>query len=384
VQAVPRASDSTNIEPGGLRQADDAARSSTPRSGQAATTPRSKAFPLADADSWQVTILAGSPTASGTVDGTGSSARFASPKGMSIDVQGNAYTVDNFCGTLRKITPAGEVTTLAGPAGSCVFGDADGTGTHARFNGPSGTTVDRTGNIYVADSGNCTLRKVTPPGTVTTVAGAPSVCVSKDGPRSAARFNHLAGVAVDQTGIVYVTSWNDCTVRAVRANGSVVTVAGASAVCATVDGGPRKARFNHPSGIALGPDGNFYIADETGCTIRKMTPEGFVSTIAGKPDQCGSADGTKASARFNVPSWTAVDYLGNVNVSDYLNLTIRKVTSAGVVTTLAGQTGVSGSTDGIGSSALFNHPDGIAVDVNGTVYVADRNNNIVRTMAFLP
>jgi sugar lactone lactonase YvrE len=239
------------------------------------------------------------------------------------------------------------------------------------------------GNVYVADSANCTLRKVTSLGRVTTLAGAPSVCVSIDGPQSVARFNYLAGVAVNRMGIVYVTSWNDCTVRRVSADGSVLTVAGISKACASVDGNSRNARFNHPSGIALGPDGNFYIADETGCTIRKMTPAGVVSTIAGKPDHCGSADGVRSSAQFNVPSWTAVDSLGNVYVSDYLNFTIRRVTPAGVVTTLAGRTGVSGSTDGVGSSALFNHPDGIAVDGDGTVYVADRNNNIVRSLSLL-
>lgn len=342
------------------------------------------AFSLVTTESWRSATLAGSATTSGNADGSGTSALFASPKGMSVDAQGNAYTVDNFCGTLRKITPTGTVTTLAGPAGACVFGSADGTGVNARFNSPSGTTVDQAGNVYVADSGNCTLRKVTPLGAVTTLAGAPSVCVSIDGPPSVARFNYLAGVAVDKAGVVYVTSWDDCTVRTVSASGDVATIAGVSALCSTADGSRTRARFNHPSGIALGPNGNFYIADEIGCTIRDMTPAGVVSTIAGKPDRCGSADGKKTSAQFNVPSWTAVDSSGNVYVTDYLNFTIRKVTPAGQVSTLAGQTGVSGDADGTGSSAFFNHPDGIAADSRGTVYVADRNNNLIRTLTLLP
>jgi hypothetical protein len=313
-----------------------------------------------------VTTLAGSAGSGGHTDGTGSEALFASPKAMSTDHAGNIYTVDNFCGTLRKITPNGNVTTIAGPTTGCAFGSTDGTGSAARFNSPSGTTVDSAGNIYVADSGNCSLRKVTRAGMVTTVAGSPSACVSMDGPKSVARFNHLAGAAVDKADNIYVTSWYDCTVRKVTQAGEVSTVAGVSALCSSVDGEGSGARFGNPSGIAVGSDGNFFIADETGCAIRKMTPSGVVTTLAGKIGSCGSADGTRDAARFNVPSWTAVDESGNVYVSDYLNFTVRKVSRTGVVTTLAGLAGTIGSADGV------------AVDSAANVYVADRNNNTIR------
>lgn len=303
-------------------------------------------FIRAGTENGLVTTLAGSPGVGGYMNGTGSQAWFLSPKAMSTDSKGNIYTVDNFCGTLRKITARGEVTTIAGPTPSmgCAFGNVDGTGSAARFNSPSGTTVDSAGNIYVADSGNCTLRKVTPATVVTTVAGSPSVCISLDGPNSVARFNGLAGVAVDTTGNIYVTSWQDCTVRKVTQAGQVTTVAGVSGSCYEVDGTGSSARFSNPSGIAAAADGNFFVADETGCTIRKLTPSGVVTTLAGKAGTCGAADGTGASALFNVPSWTALDSAGNVYVSDYLNFTVRQVTPAGVVTTLAGVAGTAGST----------------------------------------
>lgn len=325
-----------------------------------------------------VTTLAGTAGSGGHTDGIGGLARFLSPKAMSTDQAGNIYTVDNFCGTLRKITPNGEVTTLAGPVNGCAFGNSDGTGDAARFNRPSGTTADSAGNIYVADSGNCTLRKVTPDGVVTTLAGSPSVCVSIDGTKDVARFNFLAGVAADLAGNIYVTSWNDCTVRRVNQAGTVTTIAGVSGLCSSVDGSGTDARFGNPSGIAMDSTGNFFIADETGCTIRKMTPTGAVTTLAGNAGNCASADGTGGDARFNVPSWTAVDPSGNVYVSDYLNFTVRAVSPAGVVTTLAGLAGTIGSADGRGIGAQFNHPDGIAADTAGNIYVADRNNNTVR------
>lgn len=325
-----------------------------------------------------VTTFAGTPGVGGHVDGTGTQALFLSPKAMSVDSAGNVYTVDNFCGTVRKITPAGVTSTIAGPPTACAFGAVDGTASDARFTSPSGTAVDPSGNVYIADSGNCTVRKLSTDGNVTTVAGQAYSCQSIDGDRNTARFNGIAGIDVGIDGNVYVTSWGDCTVRRVTPAGDVTTVAGVSAVCSSTDGTGTSARFGNPSGIASDGHGNFYIADETGCTVRAMTSAGVVTTLAGNPGTCGSADGQGANALFNVPSWSAVDRSGNVYISDYLNHTVRKVTQAGVVTTIAGLSGISGATNGAGPAALLNHPDGIAVDASGTVYVADRNNHDLR------
>jgi secreted PhoX family phosphatase len=143
-------------------------------------------------------VLAGVPSGIGSADGTGSAARFSYPKGVAVDGSGNVYVADYNNDTIRKVTPAGVVTTLAGSPG--VIGSADGTGSAAQFNSPQGVAVDGSGNVYVADSGNSTIRKVTPAGVVTTLAGSAGVNGSADGTGSAARFNSPAGVAVDGSG----------------------------------------------------------------------------------------------------------------------------------------------------------------------------------------
>lgn len=332
----------------------------------------------ARASVFNVTTLAGTAGPCGYADLTGSAAQFCSPKGMSVDTAGNIYTVDNFGGTLRKITPAGAVTTLAGLSG--FFGSADGTGSAARFSVPSGTAVDSNGNVYVADSGNCTVRKVTQAGVVTTLAGLAGNCAAADGTGSAAHFNGVAGIAVDSSNNIFVTGFGSCTIREITPLGVVTTFAGQDGVCDNVDSTGTAARFNHPSGIAIGTDGTMYVADEAGETIRRVSPLGVVSTLAGLPGVAGSMDGTGSGALFDVPSWTAVDKLGNVYATDYLNDTVREITPGGVVSTLAGLAGVIGSADGTGSAARFYQPDGIAVNSAGVVYVADRNNNTVREL----
>ena len=223
--------------------------------------------------------------------------------------------------TIRKVTPGGVVTTLAGLAGSS--GSADGMGSAARFSGPCGVAVDSAGNVYVADEGNNTIRKVTPGGVVTTLAGLAGSSGSADGTGSAARFNMPYGVAVDSAG-------------------------------------------------------NVYVADSYNDTIRKVTAGGVVTTLAGLAGSSGSADGTGSAAQFDLPMGVAVDSAGNVYVGDCENSTIRKVTAGGVVTTLAGQPGSSGNNDGVGSAARFYGPRGVAVDSAGKVYVADLWNNTIR------
>jgi hypothetical protein len=323
-----------------------------------------------------VTTLAGSAGLSGSVDGTNSNARFTYPYGITVDNGGNLYVTDAYNSNIREVTSNGVVTTLAGSAGQ--IGSVDGIGSAARFFGPAGVAADSAGNLYVADSGNSVLRKVTDAGMVTTMAGSAGQSGSADDPSSAARYFSPCGVAVDSAGNVYVADTYNSTIRKVTSDGGVTTLAGSAGMSGSADGTNNNARFNYPSGVAVDSVGNVYVADTYNSTIRKVMCGGVVTTLAGNPGQPGSTDGTGSAALFNYPSGVAVDGAGNVYVADSGNSTIRMVTSNGVVTTPAGNAGQSGSTDGTGSAALFNYPFGVAVDGAGNVYVADSGNSTIR------
>lgn len=324
-----------------------------------------------------VTTLAGTAGSSGNADGTGSAARFNQPYGVAADGSGNVYVTDFSNSTIRKIVASsGVVTTYAGtPPNS---GSTDGSGTVARFNGPRGATVDGSGNVYVADFTNHTIRKITAAGAVSTLAGVAGASGSADGTGSAARFYNPQGVVVDGSGNVFVADQNNHTIRKITPAGEVSTVAGTAGSNGSTDATGTAAWFNGPREIAIDGSGNLYVADTFNHTIRKITPAGVVSTLAGLAGNSGSADGTGSAARFNGPEGVAVDSSGNVYVADNSNHTIRKITPAGVVTTLAGFAGSTGTTDATGSAARFKNPLGIAVDGSGDLYVADLSNHTIR------
>ena len=320
--------------------------------------------------------LAGSPGSIGSSDGTGTAARFFNPYTVAVDINGHVYVGDTINSTIRKITPDGEVTTLAGLAGTP--GSADGTGSAARFNNPYGVAVDTNGNVYVGDTYNHTIRKVTPAGEVTTLAGLAGTSGSADGTGSAARFYQPEGAAVDGKGNVYVAEYLNHTIRKVTAAGVVTTLAGSAGNSGSADGTGSAARFWFPVGLAVDTGGNLYVADSGNQAIRKVTPAGVVTTIAGLFGVSGSTDGTGSAARFYYPYGVAVDNATNVYVADTSNFTIRKVTPERVVTTLAGLAQNYGSADGTGSAARFYYPDGVAVDTAGNLYVADGANDTIR------
>jgi sugar lactone lactonase YvrE len=214
-------------------------------------------------------------------------------------------------------------------------GSADGTGAAARFNGPSGVAVDGAGNVFVADNGNNTIRKVTPSGVVTTLAGTAGSYGSADGTGAAARFCSPSGVAVDGAGNVFVADGNN-TIRKITPSGVVTTFAGTAGSYGSADGTGGAARFSSPEGVAVDGAGNVFVADTGNNTVRKITPAGVVTTLAGSADSSGSADGTGAAARFNGPQGVAVDGSGNVFVADTGNNAIRKISTSGVVTTIVG------------------------------------------------
>ena len=263
-------------------------------------------------------------SSAGAADGTGSAAKFNSPSGLAVDSAGNIYVADKANNAIRMITSAGVVTTLAGTAGTSNTGSADGTGNAAKFNGPSGVAVDPSGNVFVADTTNNTIRKIASGGVVTTFAGAAS---------SPGALDNAVGIS---------------------------------------------ARFNGPKGIAADRAGNIYVADTSNHTIRMITPYGGVSTLAGIAGAPGSQNGTGTGAQFNSPTGVAVDGANNVYVADTGNQLIRKITPAGVVTTVAGLANTLGTTDGLGTAARFYNPTGIAVDPAGNLYVGDLGSSAIR------
>ena len=262
----------------------------------------------------QVTVLAGRPGYRGSTNGFGPNARFIIPRGLALDPAGNLYVADAY--TLRKVTPDGAVTTLAGQPG--YPGSADGFGTNAQFSWASGVAVDRAGTIYVAD--RYTIRKVTPAGEVTTLAGSPGHSGNVDGTGPAARFSDRdKAIAVDDSGTIYVADTYNNTIRKVSPNGEVTTLSGTN------------ASFARSAGIAIDRSGSLYIGDTANHTIRLL-----LTPLAGTAGKAGAADGPCARALFNQPRGLAFDSVGNLYVADSGNQAIRKITPAGFVSTLAG------------------------------------------------
>lgn len=349
-----------------------------------------------------VTTLAGQAGQRQVTDGTGSAARFYAPAGIVIDGSGNLIIADTCNNVFRKVTTAGVVTVFSGTpidenSHPVNVGATDGAAADATFHmgdspspdGPYGTPtftsvgsrtlgIDRNGNVYFADTMNDTLRKISPNGAVTTIAGSPGAQGSNDGTGAAARFDTPMGVAVDSSGNIFVADTANDMIRKVTPDGVVTTFAGAARQFGSNDGTGASAQFSNPSGIAIDTSDNLYVTDTVNHTIRKITPSGIVSTLAGLAGVSGTSDGSRTQARFNRPSGIAVDSSGNVYVADTGNHAIRKVSTSGTVTTIAGTLGTSGSSDGTGTAAQFNSPYGLTVDSSGVVYVADSINNTVR------
>ncbi|NII29427.1 hypothetical protein HB364_30385 [Pseudoflavitalea sp. X16] len=331
-----------------------------------------------------VTTLAGSTQ--GFADGTGAAAKFDSPSDVCVDDDGNVYVADRLNQRIRKITPAGVVTTLAGST----LGYVDGVGGAAKFSMPRGLGIGN-GGIYVADETNHRIRKVTLGGTVTTIAGSGQVGFG-DSTVTEARFYHPYDVCVSRYGSIFVVDEANHRIRKIR-NGQVTTLAGKYEGAA--DGAGAAAGFAYPTGIAVGPNGGpAYIADGYSNGIRKLTFETVIGGVLVDDDTAtgipvtkvmiktliestgGYVDGPINTAQIGLVYNLCVDAAGNVIIADGGNQKVRMITPGGQVTTLAGST--LGYTDGPGASAKFNMSGGIAVDKDGNIYVADTNNHRIR------
>jgi sugar lactone lactonase YvrE len=320
------------------------------------------------------TTFAGNVDATSLTNGTGPGATFFLPTGIVCDASGNIYVADAGNNMIRKITPAGVVSTLAGTP---TKGFKDGTGLGAAFEYPAAVAVDANGNVYVADQGNNLIRKVTSAGVVTTLAGTRAAGAA-NGAGASATFYDVIGVAVDASGNVYVSDQGNNLIRKITPGGIVSTFAGSGAT-GSADGTGTAASFNTPAGITIDASGNLYVADEFNQKIRKITPAGVVTTVAGS-GAVGNTNGPAAAATFNYPAGVAIDANGIIYVADHSNNIIRAISSTGNVTTFAG-TGTFGYQNGLFIASTFGSPTGVAVDpTTGNVFVADNANNLIRKL----
>ena len=309
-----------------------------------------------------VWTVAGKPGVPGSTNGTGSSALFHTPRGITLDSPGNIYVADNGNYQIRKISPVGVVSTLAGLG---TQGSANGPGTIASFNSPIGLAADPSGNIYVADQGSGLIREITPGGMVSTLAGGgPGTATNAVG--ILASFAGPAGVALDASGNLYVADTFNDLIRKIAPGGMVSTVAGQVGIQGSTNGAVSIATFAWPCSVAVDGSGNLYVGEWINDDIRKITPAGQVSPLAGF---------------FSPITGIALDHSGNVYAADSIYGLVRKVSGSGVVSTFAGS-GAVGFANGSVTSADFNNDQGIALDTSGNVYVADSNNDLIRRIGF--
>lgn len=324
---------------------------------------------------YETSLLAGGGGNFGNVDGVGAGARFNYPNGVAVHSSGDIYLADTRGSSIRRISPAGVVTRVAGLASGDAY--VDGPTGVASLNYPFGLTVAPDRTIYFCENQLHTIRRVLHDGSVTTIAGTADVSGSADGTGAAARFNFPSAIARDQNGNIYISDTFNHTIRRIAAGTQTVTTfAGAALVPGSADGAGPVARFRFPRGLAFDPQGNLYVADSSNHTIRKITRDGLVSTVAGAAGSFGSADGVASAARFQLPVGIAVDSAGQIFIADMVNATIR-ILKNDTVSTLGGTAGLQTFAEGTGSSAFFFNPSDIVVDTAGTLYVSQSGSNLV-------
>ena len=331
-----------------------------------------------------MTTLAGSASSAGRDNGPATTARFQAPIGVASDGAGNLLVADSGNHAIRKIVLATQtVSTLAGFAGKA--GSDDGTGAGALFDDPQGVASDGAGNLFVADSGNHTIRRVVlATGVVTTLAGDPTTPGSDDGAGSAAQFNTPVALVCDGAGNLFVADSGNHTIRKVAiADRVVTTVAGSPGIPGSADGMAATARFDTPSGLAVDRAGNLFVADTGNRTIRRLAmATAAVSTLAGSVGTAGDDDGLGTAARFDTPGALVCDSAGNLFVADSGKNTIRKIHLATqLVTTVVGTSGrwenVLGPLPGEIAS-----PSGLAFLPTGELVLTDRVGNVVLATQF--
>ena len=327
----------------------------------------------------KITTVVGNGSAGYNGDGiSATSAMLNRPYGVAVDAAGNLYIADTWNSRIRKVDSSGKITTVVGNGSAGYSGDG-GPATSARLNVPFDVVVDAAGNLYIND--NSRIRKVNSGGIITTVAGNGGYIYNGDGiPATSAGLNPQ-GMALDAAGNLYIADSSNHRIRKVDSGGIITTVVGNGSPSSIGDGGPAtSAMIASPKGVAVDRAGNLYIADEWNSRIRKVDSAGIITTVAGNGSQVFNGDGIPAtSATTPVPQGVAIDTIGNLYIIDIANQRIRKVVVTEIITTVAGNGGSGYNGDGIlATSAMLNNPQGVAVDVAGNLYIVDIANQRIR------
>lgn len=313
--------------------------------------------------------------------GPATAAALGNQSAVTVDATGNLYVVDTLNARIRKVSPGGTISTIAG-TGNSKFGGDGGPATSAFLNSALGVSLDAAGNLFVADSLNNRIRKISPSGIITTVAGNGNYVFAGDGDRAVgASMSSPTSVISDAAGNLYICDEPNLRVRRVNTSGIISTYAGNGGDGYSGDGvAARGTSLSHPFGLALDTTGNLYIADRFNHRVRKVSPAGIITTVAGNGTAGFSGDGGQAAAAsLQQPTAVTLDASGNLYIAEFANHRVRKVTTAGVISTFAGigTAGFSGD-GGAAAAAALNSPAGLAVSGSGEVFIADLNNNRVR------
>ena len=329
-----------------------------------------------------ITTLAGNGIASGSGDGgPATQATLNTPASVAIDTSGNVYVADAFNHRVRRVAPDGVITAYAG-TGQAGF-DGDGAqAVDAQLRSPLGVAVDGAGNLYIADTYNHRIRKVTADGIVSTIAGTGESGFGGDGgPGTAAMLSYPTGIAVTGDGTLYIADTRNHRVRKLAADGTIYTAAGTGAAGYNGDGGPADlARLNSPRDVAVSADGALYIVDRENRRVRRVDADGVITTVAGTGSSGFNGDrGEATQANLRAPYGVAVDPYGNLYIADTFNHRVRKVDPGGSISTVAGSDRFGFSGDGFGAGfAALHYPLSVAVDIAGNLYIADTFNHRIR------